>query len=78
MTDPRVMLQGIMQTFAANNSRWIKREVGNVAHALDDAEHAASLETLMGVLCEAHNALPVIPDVTPGDVGTDEIERPGR
>ena len=62
-----------MQKFAANNTLWLHREVGVGQHALDDAEHQAELEKLMGVLCENYDAFGNVPTVDPT-----EVSSPGR
>ena len=79
MTDPRAMLQDIKREFAANNARWIKREVGNAQHALDDTAHEAALEALMGVICENWEALADVHIALPvATVDRAEVESPGR
>jgi len=79
MTDPRPVLQDIMQAFNDKLGKWARREIGNAQFALACAEHMADMEGLQGTLCANYDAFADAPSVTaPPSAMPSEIDHPGR
>ena len=80
MTDPIAMLEDIRREYAEKCGRWIRREVGNAQHAVDDTEHETSLKELAAAWIEyldlLRQSIPAAP--APLTVERNEVESPGR